>query len=51
MGKFLQCLTELSARNMIMAGFYSLMFLYPDKKSVQINNFLISSRKHVMGSL
>ena len=28
MGKFRQCLTELSARDMIMAGYYSLTFLF-----------------------
>ena len=28
MGKFRQCLTELSAHDMIIAGYYSLMFLF-----------------------
>ena len=28
MGKFRQCLTELSARDTIMAGYYSLRFLF-----------------------
>ena len=28
MGKFRQCLTELSARDTILAGYYSLMFLF-----------------------
>ena len=28
MGNFRRCLTELSAHNTIMAGYYSLMFLY-----------------------
>ena len=31
MGKFRQCLTELSLRNMIMAGYYSLTVLFGGK--------------------
>ena len=30
MGKFLQCLTELSTHDTIMAGYYNLMFLFGD---------------------
>ena len=32
MGKFRQSLTELFACDMIMAGYYSLMFLFPDNR-------------------
>ena len=31
MGKFCQCLTELSVHNTIMAGYYSLTFLFSDR--------------------
>ena len=30
MGKFHQCLTDLSARDTIMAGYYSLKFLFEE---------------------
>ena len=34
MGEVCQCLTELSARNMIMAGYYSLTFLFAQWKQI-----------------
>ena len=35
MGKFSQCLTELSAYDTIMAGYYSLMFLFSLREGVR----------------
>ena len=34
MGKFRQCLTELSARDMKMAGYYSLTFLFSKENDI-----------------
>ena len=37
MGKFRQCLTELSARDTIMAGYSSLTFFFREKKRLHIS--------------
>ena len=44
MGEFRQCLTELSAQDTIMAGYYSLMFLLlPFHNASQLSNTLTLS--------
>ena len=46
---FRQCLTELSARDIVMAGYYSLTFLFPRKHCMQIVS--IGGNFHEMSTL
>ena len=57
MGKFRQCLTELSACDLIITGYYSLTFLFclhndniiqPDYCTVQLGFFKMTRRKNIV---